>query len=92
MIPKPVTFAGVVTANVHKNNTNAAAFTTVARQTRPPPPAPSQAAITRLVVLQDGGVDDPTKEALLRTQTDKIVMQVRTSIQSVVSPPPPSMC
>ena len=87
MIPKPVTFAGVVTANAHRNNTNAAAFTSVACQNRPPPSSQTP-TITRLVVLWDGGVDDPAKEALLQTQTDKIVMQVRTSIQSVVSPPP----
>ena len=84
VIPKPVTFAGVVTANAHKNQTNAAAFTTAAQQSRPPPGS-AAASITCLVVLRDGGVDDPAKEALLRTQTDKIVMQVRNSIQSVVS-------
>ena len=87
VIPKPVSFAGVVTANVHKDQANAAAFTAAARQTRPPAPSPN-AVITCLVVLRDGGVEDPAKEALLRTQTDKIVMQVRNSIQLVVSPPP----
>lgn len=51
VIPKPVTFVGVVMASAHQNQDNAAAFTAIAHGSRLAPPKDNPATTTWVVVI-----------------------------------------
>lgn len=95
-VPTPITWAGVATANVVRDNGNVQDFVKVARANKPSrPQATTKGKTTRVVVLHDNGIDDQAKEDALRygnatrsgsredhlkASAARIVMAVRTAI------------